>query len=113
MTKLVNESCTACNRDAVPVSAAETAELLPQLPGWTVVERDGARQLEKTYRFRDFCAALDFANAVGELAEGANHHPTLEISWGQTRIHWWTHTLNGLHRNDFVMAAKTDYLYRN
>ncbi|MYM64737.1 4a-hydroxytetrahydrobiopterin dehydratase [Pseudomaricurvus sp. HS19] len=111
MTRLVNESCAACDRNAIAVEADEQAELLLQLPGWQVVGRDGVPQLEKVYSFKDFNGALDFANAVGELAEGANHHPAILVEWGKTTVRWWTHTIGGLHRNDFIMAAKTDYLH--
>ncbi len=76
-----------------------------------MVTREGVEQLEKAFTFRNFSQALDFANAVGELADGANHHPAILVEWGQATVQWWTHTLGGLHRNDFIMAAKTDYLH--
>ncbi|NIB41916.1 4a-hydroxytetrahydrobiopterin dehydratase [Pseudomaricurvus alkylphenolicus] len=111
MTALAGESCTACDANAPAVESDEQLELLEQLPGWAVISRKGVPQLEKIYPFRDFNQALDFANAVGELAEGANHHPALLVEWGKTTVTWWTHAIGGLHRNDFVMAAKTDYLH--
>jgi 4a-hydroxytetrahydrobiopterin dehydratase len=47
---------------------------------------------------------------VGALAEADGHHPALLTEWGQVTVTWWTHKIRGLHRNDFVMAAKTDAL---
>ncbi len=46
------------------------------------------------------------------LAEEEGHHPIILIEWGQVTVTWWTHKIKGLHRNDFIMAAKTDELYR-
>ncbi|WP_439135816.1 4a-hydroxytetrahydrobiopterin dehydratase [Pseudomaricurvus sp.] len=111
MTSLAGEACTACRADAPQVLEQDQQELLQQLAGWSVIKREGVNQLEKVFPFKDFNQALDFANAVGELAEGANHHPALLVEWGKTTVIWWTHTIQGLHRNDFVMAAKTDYLH--
>jgi len=55
---------------------------------------------------------LEFTNKVGELAEKEGHHPALLTEWGRTTVTWWTHKIKGLHRNDFIMAAKTDELYQ-
>lgn len=111
MTPLAGESCTTCKAGAPCVPVEERQALLDQLPGWLLISPDGVDQLEKVYPFQDFNQALDFANAVGELAQGANHHPAILVEWGKATITWWTHSIHGLHRNDFVMAAKTDYLH--
>ncbi len=111
MTQLAGESCTACDESAVGVETSEQKELLRQLPGWSLVNPQGVAKIEKVYPFKNFNQALDFANAVGELADGSNHHPAILVEWGRTTITWWTHSIHGLHRNDFVMAAKTDYLH--
>ena len=111
MSNLANESCTACKPGSPRVAGAEQQKLLQQLPGWSVIKRDDIDQLNKSFAFQDFEDALDFAIAVGELAEGANHHPAILIEWGKATVTWWTHTIKGLHRNDFIMAAKTDYLH--
>jgi 4a-hydroxytetrahydrobiopterin dehydratase len=87
------------------------AELRREVPEWAVVERDGVLRLERTFRFPDFAEALRFTNRVGELAEQEGHHPALLTEWGRVTVSWWTHKIRGLHRNDFVMAAKTDRLY--
>ena len=112
MSALAQERCVACRRDAPTVTADEVAELRPQVPEWEVVERDGVPQLERIFRFDDFAQALAFTNRVGALAEEEQHHPALLTEWGRTTVTWWTHKIRGLHRNDFVMAAKTDRLAR-
>jgi 4a-hydroxytetrahydrobiopterin dehydratase len=108
MSRLSSEQCVACRRDAPPVTDAEITELKPQIPDWQVVERDGIRRLERPFTFPDFAAALAFTNRVGALAEREGHHPALLTEWGRVTVTWWTHKIRGLHRNDFVMAAKTD-----
>ena len=55
--------------------------------------------------------ALEFTNRVGEMAEAEDHHPALLTEWGRVTVAWWTHVVGGLHKNDFVAAAKTDRLY--
>jgi 4a-hydroxytetrahydrobiopterin dehydratase len=111
MSALVNEHCVACRRDAPHVTEADIALLKPDIPEWTLVEKDGIPRLERLYRFRDFQTALTFTQRVGEAAEAEGHHPELLTTWGKVIVSWYTHKIKGLHRNDFIMAAKTDQLY--
>jgi len=110
MSSLASEKCIACRRDAPRVTAAEIEELRPQVPDWELVERDGIPRLERVLRFANFVEALAFTNRVGVLAEAEGHDPALLTEWGRVTVTWWTHKIHGLHRNDFVMAAKTDSL---
>ncbi len=112
MGSLASETCVACRRDAPLVTEAEIAALKPKVPGWQLVERDGILRLERVFRFPDFAHALAFTHRVGMLAEAEGHHPALLTEWGRVTVTWWTHKIRGLHRNDFVMAAKTDALAR-
>jgi len=84
--------------------------LLPLVPGWTLIEREGIPRLERVIRFKKFAQALAFTQRVGELAEAEAHHPTILTEWGRVTVTWWTHKIRGLHRNDVIMAAKTDDL---
>jgi len=84
--------------------------LKTEIPRWAVVEREGIARLERVFRFANFAEALGFTNRVGALAESAGHHPAITTEWGRVTVGWWTHAIGGLHRNDFVMAAKTDQL---
>lgn len=110
METLAAMKCEACRVGAPTVTEAEMAELLPQVPEWRVEERDGVPRLERVFPFADFAGALAFTNRVGALAEEEGHHPALLTEWGRVTVGWWTHKIRGLHRNDFVMAAKTDAL---
>jgi 4a-hydroxytetrahydrobiopterin dehydratase len=111
MATLAEMRCVACRADAPRVTDDEIDELMPQIPEWDLVEIDGVKRLRRVFRFRDFAEALRFTNTVGELADAEGHHPSLLTEWGRTTVTWWTHKIKGLHRNDFVMAAKTDAAY--
>lgn len=112
MQQLTEQKCEACRVGAPTVTEAEIAELRPQVPDWELVTRDGIRQLVRVFKSRDFAEALAFTNRVGSLAEAEGHHPALLTEWGRVTVSWWTHKIRGLHRNDFIMAAKTDELPR-
>ena len=107
MSELTRMKCTACRGDEPTLTDDEIEELRPQVPDWQVVEREGVKRLERTFRFDNFADALVFTNRVGEQAEEEGHHPALLTEWGKVTVTWWTHKIGGLHRNDFVMAAKT------
>ena len=110
METLTEMKCVACRRDAPTVTEAEIAELGPQIPDWELVEVEGVQRLTRVFSFPDFAQALEFTNRVAALAEEEEHHPSLLTEWGRTTVTWWTHKIRGLHRNDFIMAAKTDQL---
>jgi len=111
MSYLIEEACQACRTGAPEVTGAELAALLKELPAWRVEERNGEKQLERQFTFKNFVQALAFSNDVGEQAESENHHPAILTEWGKVTVTWWTHKIGGLHKNDFVMAARTDQLY--
>lgn len=111
MTELAKSSCVACRRDAPRVEEAEMRELLTEIPEWRHQVCEGVSQLTRNYTFSNFLEALDFTNAVGAIAEGQGHHPALLTEWGSVGVTWWTHKIKGLHRNDFIMAAKTDQVF--
>jgi len=111
MTGLTQESCVPCRGGVPTLTASEIAALKPQVPSWKVTEVGGIQRIEREFEFKDFREALEFTNAVGELAEHEGHHPDLHLSWGRVRVETWTHKIKGLHQNDFILAAKTDELY--
>ena len=111
METLTQMKCVACRKGEPMVTEAEIAELHPQVAGWQIVERDGIQRLERIFKLQNFVQALAFTNTVGEIAEAEGHHPALLTEWGKVTVTWWTHKIGGLHRNDFIMAAKTDQAY--
>jgi 4a-hydroxytetrahydrobiopterin dehydratase len=109
---LLAERCVACRKDAPRVTEEELAELRPLIPEWELQDHNGVPRLVRTFRVPNFREALAFTQRVGELAEAEGHHPALLTEWGKVTVFWWTHKIRGLHRNDFIMAAKTDALAR-
>jgi len=110
MGALRNERCTACRRDSPQVTTEDIEELKLQVPEWKLLERESILRLERIFRFSNFAEALSFTNRVGALAEAEGHHPAILTEWGQVTVTLWTHAIRGLHRNDFIMAAKIDSL---
>ena len=111
MEQLNQEKCVACRRDSPPVTDQEVTELQPQVPQWDLITEDGIKKLDRVFRFTDFRQALSFTDVLGELAETEGHHPRLVTEWGRVKVTWWTHKIRNLHRNDFIMAAKSDRFY--
>jgi len=108
MDHLAHLKCVACRADALPVTADDIAAWLTQLPEWKIIEREGVPNLERAFKFKNFQQALAFTDQIGDLAEEEGHHPDILTQWGKVTIWWSTHKIKNLHRNDFIMAAKTD-----
>jgi 4a-hydroxytetrahydrobiopterin dehydratase len=113
MESLKDKRCQACREDSPQAAPEKIDQYMTQLPGWKIIQTDGERRLQKVFTFKNFRQALDFTNRVGELAEVEDHHPALLTEWGRVTVTWWTHKINGLHENDFIMAAKTEDINKN
>lgn len=105
---LASNKCEPCRGGVTPVTRAEAEGMLPEIPGWEL--DDGATKIRKTFRFRNFVEAMEFARKVGDVAEGEGHHPDMTVGWGYCTVVFQTHKIRGLHRNDFIMAAKVNSL---
>ena len=112
MSSLSDFRCVPCRGGEPVLTDDEIAALRPQVPEWVLSEVEGIRHLERVFKFKNFVQALEFTNRVGALAEEEGHHPALLTEWGRVTVTWWTHKIKGLHRNDFIMAAKTDLLFQ-
>ena len=113
MAGLNNEKCEACRRDSPCVTDEEVVQLQPEIPDWELTHENGIPKLDRVFKFKDFQMALDFTSELGALAEDQGHHPRLITEWGRVQVTWWTHKIRNLHRNDFVMAAKSDQVFLN
>jgi 4a-hydroxytetrahydrobiopterin dehydratase len=111
MSDLHQMKCVACRRGEPALTDDEIHQLHPQIPEWQVREVDGMKRLERVFKFKNFPDALEFTNKVGAIAEEEDHHPLIITEYGRVTVDWWTHVIGGLHKNDFVMAAKTDQLF--
>lgn len=108
MAGLTDKQCVPCEKGDEPLKDQEIEKRKRELdPDWRVVDE---HHLEREFTFDDFRQALDFVNEVGELAEEQGHHPDIYLSYGKVKIQLWTHKIDGLHENDFILAAKIDAL---
>jgi 4a-hydroxytetrahydrobiopterin dehydratase len=110
---LTSQKCVACRRDSPSVTSEEVSLLMPQIPEWSLVEEGQIPRLTRHYRVKNFQEALDLTTRIGALAEGEGHHPRLVTEFGSLVVTWWTHKIRNLHKNDFIMAAKTDVIWTN
>lgn len=102
--KLTEQKCEACRADTPPLSPDVVRDMLLEIPAWAV--KDNA--IERVFKFIDFKEAMKFVNRVAEAADLENHHPDIHIYYNKVHIVLFTHKINGLSRNDFILAAKID-----
>ena len=81
-----------------------------ELDGWVIESDSGINQLTKTYKFSNYADSVNFSNKVADLAESEDHHPKIVLEYGSVEVSWWSHKIKGLHKNDFICAAKTDLI---
>ena len=106
---LSNKHCKPCQGGVPRLPANEVQALLKQVPGWT--KTAGQERIRKEWKVKDFATALDFFRRVGGIAEAEGHHPDLHlVGYRNVAIDIWTHAVNGLTENDFILAAKIDEL---
>ena len=106
---LIHRNCVPCRGGVPPLKGEAIGKLLQEVNAWEAVEE---HHLAKSFRFKNFRTALDFLNGVGELAEQEWHHPDLALAWGRVDVKIYTHKIDGLSDNDFILAAKIDSLYQ-
>ena len=107
MSDLAHSKCVASTAGMSALTGERIAELSGQIAAWRV---EGDHHLIRQFPFADFVGALDFVNRVGEVAEAEDHHPDIHLAWGMVRVVIWTHAVDGLTENDFILAAKIDAL---
>lgn len=111
MSELSSKVCTACSGDAETLKATEVYDHMQEVhDDW---EDEDNHHITRTFDFPDFSTALEFVNGIGEIAEQQGHHPNIHLEWGEVRVKLYTHKIDGLHENDFIMAARIDELYEN
>lgn len=107
-SELTGKICTPCRGGIPPMTPNEANQYIGQTPGWALLSE--STRIERTFKFDDFKNALEFVNEVGALAETEGHHPDIRFGWGYCIVELYTHKINGLHENDFIMAAKINAL---
>ena len=110
MSSLTSQKCVACQADAPKVTDDELVEFIKEIPDWEPITEDSILKLRRVFNFDDYAQAVQFSNQVADLAEEEDHHPAILLEWGKVQVIWWTHKILGLHKNDFIAAAKPDRL---
>lgn len=110
MTTLAEGKCIPCRTGDLPLTEPEIVDSLTQIPEWHLVTVDGIPRLQRVFKCKNYAQAVELTNRIAALAEEQDHHPLIVLEWGRVTVQWWTHVVKGLHRNDFIMAAKTDEL---
>lgn len=103
---LSEEKCIPCRTGTPVLSMEEARDMLKETPAWTLKNN----AIEREFKSGDFREAIDFVNAVADVAESENHHPDIYISYNKVRLELTTHKIGGLSKNDFILAAKIDKL---
>jgi 4a-hydroxytetrahydrobiopterin dehydratase len=111
MTRLSELTCEACSPKAKLLTLKEIETLLPQVLGWEVITDSGIQKLQREFKTKNYQKSLSFTNAIAVLAESINHHPQIVVEYSSVTVLWWSHVINGLHKNDFIMASKTSNLF--
>ena len=100
---------------SAPVQKGETAipekdakSMLGELQGWALAH--GGTAIFRKFTFKDFDSALALANKIAVIAQKENHHPDIGFGWGYVKVKLTTHDVGGLHKNDFIVAAKINEL---
>ena len=108
-TDLLHQHCQPLEKGTPPLNGEQIGELLSQLhPDWQQGE-DG-NTLVRTLKFKDYYRTIAFVNALAWIANREDHHPDLEVSYNRCVVHFSTHSIGGLSRNDFICASRLDAL---
>ena len=109
MTDLHQKNCIPCRGGVSPFNISEIHKYLKKVDGWDIKKnKDEVYFLEKNFKFINFFESQKFINEVGKIAEVESHHPDITFGWGYARIQIFTHKIQGLVENDFILAAKID-----
>lgn len=104
---LATKRCRACELGEGKLSPADIGAFMTHTPKWKMEEN---HEIYRDFKFKNFAEALTFVNKVGALAESEGHHPTIKFGWGYAKVTLFTHAVDGLSENDFILASKIDTL---
>lgn len=105
--ELEKKKCVPCEGGIPPLSEDEILEYITLIKGWVVRNN---KKIVRTFNFVNFKHTMDFVNEVARIAEEEGHHPVMHVEYGSAEIELWTHAIDGLSENDFILAAKIDKL---
>ena len=104
--------CVPCEGKIAPLELSQISEYLSELTGrWEKIASmaDGKiKKIRSRFEFKNFKEAMLFINKVAAIAEEEGHHPDILISYNKVMIELWTHAIQGLSENDFILASKIE-----
>jgi 4a-hydroxytetrahydrobiopterin dehydratase len=105
---LTKVKCVPCEGGVDPMSPNEIKDYLGQLKlDWKVID---GKKIVHQFEFKNFREAMEFVNKIALIAEKEQHHPDIYIFYNKVRIELTTHAINGLFKNDFIIASKIEKL---
>jgi 4a-hydroxytetrahydrobiopterin dehydratase len=105
---LSGKKCKPCEGGVPPLDQKEVTEFKGQISDdWKVLEM---KKITREFFFVNYRHTMEFVNKVADLAEEEGHHPDMYVFYGRVVVELWTHSINGLSENDFIMASKIDKL---
>jgi 4a-hydroxytetrahydrobiopterin dehydratase len=108
MTSIKNKTCIPCESGTKPITGGDILTYLPQLQSdWNVI---AGKKIQREFSFKDFTDAMEFVNKVANIAESEGHHPDISIHYNKVMIELWTHAIDGLSENDFIVAGRIEAL---
>lgn len=110
MSDLTKQKCVPCEGGVDPLTQVEAEQLMKDVPQWQLAE--DTKRISRVFTFKNWKQAMQFTNAIGEIAEHEGHHPDIELRWGHVGVSLSTHAIKGLSVNDFIVAAKIDRVLR-
>jgi 4a-hydroxytetrahydrobiopterin dehydratase len=111
MTDLLKKKCKPCEGGIVPFDISEIHKYQKKVDGWDIIKNnDEIYLLEKRFIFKNFEESQKFVNEIGKISEDEGHHPDILFGWGYAKINITTHAIEGLSKNDFILAAKIDQI---
>jgi 4a-hydroxytetrahydrobiopterin dehydratase len=104
-------STCGCRADTKKLTPGEIEKYLSEVEGWEVITESGIQKLKRKFITRIFKRSMLFTNKVADLAEEVDHHPQIIVEFSSVTILWWSHTVEGLHKNDFILAGRSSELF--
>jgi len=112
MVKLFEKKCIPCEGNIPAFDYSEIHKYLKKINDWEVKQNNQKNYyLEKSFKFKNFLSSQKFVNLIGDIAEKESHHPDISFGWGYAKIKIYTHAVNGLVENDFILASKIDKIF--
>ena len=110
MSKLAELTCEACSKSATTLSSDEISVLMLEIKGWELIVDSNIKKLKRVFKVKNYIEAVALTHKIADLAETVDHHPKIILEYGAVTVIWWSHNIQGLHKNDFIMADKTSQL---